>query len=443
MKNQITKLLLPLAALTLVTVACDPFPAKPGGNPVILRVTLYDPATGHSNNIEPIAASGNTLIDNAQPGDAIRIHFSKPMDGSTIQKYNNYATNIPIDPGSDGILTTAANNTVVPPIVAFTDPGISYDPCFPADNLTLTGFETTPGVPIAFVPASGNVVADTGVYPINTLVCYDPSSVEGGGQLVVYPGAPLKLGRTYTISGTVKDYEGKPVSINVVITADRRPLPFARSSDGYSASLDWLDSGAAGYQVLGSTTGLAASYTLLWEIDPANDCDGIICSPYATALGGALYQTELTPLTDYWYQVKETTAPTGGTVTVTRPEVAGPITTVNSLRPTLGVATNTATSPVTVFPGIIRLSWSAVKGINGYDIEQSTDVGTTWTLAVHQVATQASTTFYFAGTAGDGKTTPTAAGTLTSRTSYSFRVTPTYASAFAAAKGRAATKVAP
>ena len=52
------------------------------------------------------------------------------------------------------------------------------------------------------------------------------------------------------------------MSINVVITADRRPLPFASTyetaNDGYSNTVEWLSSGADSYEVF--TAAAAAGF---------------------------------------------------------------------------------------------------------------------------------------------------------------------------------------
>jgi hypothetical protein len=410
MKNQITKFLLPLAALTLVTVACDPFPAKPGGDPAVLRVMAYGfgsnatPSSGHSVTQET-GTAGAFVVTDAFPDDSIRVHFSKPMDGSTIQgnsQYNPDGTTIrvdPLDPTSDPI------------------------PCVKATNVIL----------------SAN-------FPANTPVCYDPASPTDGGALFI-PGpvdadgavAWMKYGEVYTITGTVKDYEGKALTLNVSVSTDQRPLPFPRSSDGYSASLDWNDSGAPGYEVLWSPTGVAGSYVHLWYFDNGDICDGFFCSPWAY---GGLYHTQLTPQTDYWYQVKETTGSTAtppDVATATRPDVAGPITTVKPLLPTLGVTTTPPPGP-TIIPGVIKVSWPRVRGVTSYQIEQAADAATlSWSVIATQAGTTAATQSYLAvGPAGTAT-----AGTLASGTKYWFRVTPVYGTTPAAVVGRAAGKVAP
>ena len=70
MKTNDTKQLLPLAALALVAAACDPFPAKPGGDPAIVRVTATDQSwTLHTNTVENTGAAGTASIADAFPLD--------------------------------------------------------------------------------------------------------------------------------------------------------------------------------------------------------------------------------------------------------------------------------------------------------------------------------------------------------------------------------------
>ena len=69
MNTTITKFLLPLAALALGSVACDPFPAKPGGDPAIVRVITYGGAGGASNTVETVTGGNTVSTDFAQPDD--------------------------------------------------------------------------------------------------------------------------------------------------------------------------------------------------------------------------------------------------------------------------------------------------------------------------------------------------------------------------------------
>jgi hypothetical protein len=374
MNTTITKFLLPLAALAMGSVACDPFPAKPGGDPAIVRVITYGGAGGASNTVETVTGGNTVSTDYAQPDDYIRVQFNKPMDGSTIQKYPQY--------NADG-------STFVPPGGA--------DPCTPADTFDVSSF------------------------PAGTLVCFDPSSATDGASAVIYPGDLLVYGTTYTVGGTVKDYEGKSLTIHVTVTVDERPIPFG--VDGYTTGVDWFDSGADSYEVLWSPTGAAGSFTSLAVVDPAVDCDGVLCE---------VLHYELEPHTDYWYQVTETT----GTTTTARPAAQGPASTLGALTPTLGVASTTTPPPV-ILKGIIRVAWGSVQHAVSYQLERSTD-GNTWEVA----ATQTGRTFYD-GTPAPSTAVPTTDGTLTSGATYWYRVTPVFAGGVSPFLGNVASKAAP
>jgi len=375
MNTNLTKLLLPLAALALGSVACDPFPEAPGGNPAIIRVVTYGGSLGTSNTVETVTGGTTVSTDFAEPDGIIRIQFNKPMDGSSMQLYPNF--------NPDG-------TTFVPPGGA--------DICTPATTFDVSDF------------------------PAGTLVCYDPASATDGGSAVIYPGDLLAYGTTYNVAGTVRDYEGKSLTINVSVTVDQRPMPFG--ADGYTTGVDWFDSLATSYEVLWATSA-SGPFTSLAIVDPAVDCDGVICE---------VLHTERVPHTAYYYQVKQTT----GATTTTRPDAQGPGETLGALAPTLGVA-STTTVPPTIIPGIIRVAWGSVQGTNGYDVETSPD-GTTWTLYSNHTATSR---VLYLGTPAPGTAVPTTAGTLVSGTTYYVRVTPTYASSFAAQKGTTASKVAP
>lgn len=376
MKTTITRILLPLAALTLASSACDPFPAKPGGAPSVVRVTTHGPDA--SNTVENTDGDGTVVTDFAWVNDTIHVQFSKPMDGTSIQGNSQY--------NPDGtIKTDAANNPVK---------------CEAAAGLTL----------------SLN-------FPPGTEVCYEPNSPTDGGNMVIRNTDVLMMryGEVYTVTGSVKDYEGKSLAINVTVTVDQRPLPF--NVDGYTQGVDWFYSGADSYEVLQSTDGTA--YTSLGSGLAADLCNTVICE---------VPIPELVPHTEYWYQVKETR----GATTTTRQAVLGPLSTGSPLTPTFGVAT-TVTPPITVLKGIIRVAWGGVFGANGYDLETSPN-GTDWTLAAHQTGRT-----YYAGTPAPSTAVPTSgSGSLVSGTTYWFRVTPTFANtAFVPVKGNAAKKAAP
>ncbi len=374
MNTNLTKLLMPLAALAFGSVACDPFPAKPGGDPAVVRVVTYGGASGDSNTVETVTGGNTVSTDFAQLDDFIAVHFNKPMDGSTIQKYPNY--------NSDG-------TPFVPPVGA--------DACTPADGLVLTTF------------------------PAGTTACYNPTSPTDGGQLVITPGDLLVYGTTYTIGGTVRDYEGKALTLAITLTVDKRPISFG--VDGYTTKVTWFNSPTATtYDVLRSDTA-AGTYTPI--------ATGLLASTVCTAGLCEVLDRYKDPETKYFYQVKEGA--------VLRPDALEPATTRSALIPTLGVATTT-TPPPQVLAGIIRVAWGSISGATGYSLETSPD-GTTWT-AVPTMTTRT----YYDGTPSPGTAVPAAAGTLTTGATYYFRVTPVFGGApvgYVPVKGVVGSKVAP
>jgi hypothetical protein len=340
MNTKLTKLLMPLAALAIGAVGCDPFPAKPGGDPAVVRVTTYGPS-GDTNTVETVTGGGTVSTDFAQPDDTIRVHFNKPMDGSSIQKYPNY--------NPDG-------TTFVPPN--------GDDPCTPADNLVLTTF------------------------PAGTTACYDPTAPTDGGQILITPGGLLVYGTTYTIGGTVKDYEGKSLTLAITLTVDKRPIAFG--FDGYTTEVTWFNSPTATtYDILRSDTAAGTYTAIATGLLASTVCPGGFC---------AVLDRYKVPETDYFYQVKEGT--------VLRPDATGPATTRSALFPTLGVATTT-TPPPQVLAGIIRVAWGSISGATGYSLETSLD-GTAWTV----VPTMTARTYYD-GTPAPGTAAPTAPRTTT------------------------------
>jgi hypothetical protein len=374
MNTKLTKFLLPLAALALGSVACDPFPAAPGGDPAIVRVVTYAGSLGTTNTVEDVQNGNTVFTDYAEPDSIIRIQFNKEMDGTSIQAFPQY--------NADGS--------------AYVPPG-GADPCTPADLLDVSDF------------------------PAGTLVCYDPGAATDGGSAVIYPGDLLVYGTTYTVAGSVRDYEGKSLTLNVSVTVDKRPIPFG--VDGYTTGVDWFDSGTATtYDVLVSDAAGGPFLPLYTGLLPADVCDAGLCE---------VLHYELVPHTDYFFQVVEGTVP--------RPATQAPGSTFGALTPTLGVV-STTTVPPTIIPGIIRVAWGSTQGSDGYDVEMSDDGGATWVLYSHHTATAR---VVYLGTPAPGTTVPTAAGTLTTGTTYSVRVTPTFADLFQAEKGNVATKVCP
>ncbi len=284
MNTTITKFLLPLAALAMGSVACDPFPAKPGGDPAIVRVITYGGAGGASNTVETVTGGNTVSTDYAQPDDYIRVQFNKPMDGSTIQKYPQY--------NADG-------STFVPPGGA--------DPCTPADTFDVSSF------------------------PAGTLVCFDPSSATDGASAVIYPGALLALRHHLHRGRHRQGLRGQVAHPQRHRHRGRAAHPVRRGRVHHRRRLVRLRR----RQLRGALVARPGrpAPTRRWPSSTRRWT--------ATASSCEVLHHELVPHTDYWYQVKETT----GATTITRPAAQGPASTLGALTPTLGVATTTTPPP--------------------------------------------------------------------------------------------------
>jgi hypothetical protein len=432
MKTKTMKHLLPLAALALVTAACDPFPAKPGGDPVIVRVTVSAGST-HNETTENSAGGGTVVIDKAWPSDRIYIQFNKPMDGTSMQEYPNYNSDgtffiPPIDPATVGIKTDPG--TAVPPIRApFTDPGIPYPICFPKSTLTLTGFEEVAGVPLVVNPVTGVKQAGTGIYPVHTSICYSPGSTSDGAMMVIKPAIRLTYGSTYRVTGTVKDYEGKPLNIDVTIKVDQRPQPYAL--DGYTNQIKWFNSTTAvSYDLNRSLTGAAGSFTpLATGLLPADLCFAAARTGTSTSAGACYYDDiELKNNTAYYYQLVEV----GGVGAGTRQAAAAHATTLGPLEIFLS-ATTAGTPPVAV-PAVIAAVWYQIVLADGYAIQRAPDVAGApgvWGTAVNVAADPVNDPMTYSDS------------TVTTGVKYWYRITPTYPSGFVAEPGLPTSFVAP
>jgi hypothetical protein len=438
MKTNHLKHLLPLAALALFTAACDPFTAKPGGDPRIDRVTVSAGSALHAPTVDNSGAPGTITVDSAWPADRIYIQFNKPMDGTSIQKYPNYKADgtffvPPIDPDTVGIKTDPGSNIPTPPRAPSPpDLGRPYNICIPLSTITLTGFTDVPGIPLQLNATTGLKVAGTGVDPIKTTICYSAGSTSGGGMMVVKPARRLAYGSSYNISGTVKDYEGKSLAINVTISVDKRPI--AEGLDGYSTEIRWWNSPTAvSYDVKRSLTA-AGPFTLVQNV-LANDTAYCKAQPSVTSTsttGGACFfdDVELLNDTTYYYQVVEV----GGAGAGDRPAATAGATTTGPLEIFPGPVT--AGSPPAAVLGTIALTWYSIVGATDYDIEQAPDVagkpGTPGAVTHPTVDELAAADPVIHTVTG-----------LTSGTKYWFRATPTYGDAFVAEKGAWASFTAP
>jgi hypothetical protein len=426
MKTISTRYLLPLAAIALLASACDPFPAKPGGDPRIVRIIATDQDwTSHSVTIENTGAAGTIVNDQAYPLDRIFVQFNKPMNGLTLQKYPNYDANgVKTDPTT---LPTADQATGL---------------CTKPDNLTST-------------------------FPANTTYCYQPSSVGDGGSLVVGAvtdandnrDAWIVAGTTYTITGTVKDYEGKSLAINVSVSVD--PLPFTSTTDtirapalgrsySYGFRANWFPDGgvanAGGYEVAyakDSTGSAPAEADAAWKT-PTGAGAAISCgqsnyptSP-ATLLGAIVCQVaigELDPETDYWFRWR----PTGGTWVVS----GAPQTTRVPMAVTLTNFSDPTVVPPVISTGAVQVAWGrtlgdtntaapafpTVAGDRAVIVERITDDGTATEPSPTAAGWAPVTLEYIADVVNGGNLFRTGVDkTTTSGTGYWYRVRPDYVS---------------
>ena len=330
MKTNYTRQLLPLAAIALIASACDPFPAKPGGDPAIVRVTTTDQSwTLHTNTVDNAGAAGTASNANAFPLDQVYIQFNKPMSGSTLQKYPDFDANG--NPTSVASLPAADQATGI---------------CTPPTNLTHT-------------------------FGAGTTFCYMPSAPTDGGQLIITPGSAMVVGASYSVTGTVKDYEGKSLTIDVTVSVD--PLPQTSTIDGlkypgngisyaYGLIVDWFPTGAASYTLEWAPDNAGAPGTWTPIAIPLTACSEAQDSPPGTAGSAGLgYDvceytfTELPASTQYWVRVGDGDAPT------TWREIAAPASTRSKLGVTL---TNFAlsTAPSVLVPGAVGLAWGRVAG---------------------------------------------------------------------------------
>lgn len=359
--------LLPIAAVALTVAGCDPFPAKPGGDPRIVRVAATDQNwTYHSSVVENSGTPGTVVVPDAFPLDKIYIQFNKPMNGMTLQKYADTDPAIPIDPATVGIQSLPADLGASPPRPApVPDNGRPFSSCTVPTNLTLGGFEEVPGVPGVYDPATHDFQPGTGTYPVHTSVCYMPSSPSDGGYIVITPAVPLKVGTTYTVKGTVKDYQDKALAIDVTVMVD--PMPYSTTVDGlhfpgygvtytYGLILDWFPTGATDYVVQSSLDGGST-----WTDHPVTAASA--CKPAQDFLGGPppgydvceVTFGSLPANTTVDFQVGDGTAPT------TWHRVASPAATRGPLAST-PANYSAPSAPTVVVEGAIALTWGRVIG---------------------------------------------------------------------------------
>ena len=414
MKTMNTKLLLPLAALALVTAACDPFPAAPGGDPRVVRVIATDQSwTFHSATTENTGSSAGTVaVTDAYPYDTIYVQFNKPMNGLTLQKYADYTANgVKVDPA------TVPEGTL----------------CAKPANLTTTGFGP------------------------DTTFCYYPGSVTDGGQLVITPDAEMVIGTSYTVTGNVQDYEGKSLPISITVTVD--PSVTATAVDGlahpgygvtyaYGLLVDWFPTGATGY-TLEWALDVAAPATPTWSAGisvPNTACVPATDFVDGSAVGYTVCEYvlgSLPPSTDYLFRVGEGAAPTTWQETAASTRGPLPVTLTNFADPA---------APSVSVPGSVNLAWGRSKGsLNAaqpYIVERTTDDGAGAPVAAGWTDITA-TLWYVTGTPSTYIARPLTSTSrsgvdkaATSGTKYWYRVRPNFTAAGAVYEGKASSKVA-
>jgi hypothetical protein len=260
--------------------------------------------------------------------------------------------------------------------------------CTKPDNLTLTGFVETPAVAGVWDPPSQDFNPGTGVYAAYTSVCYNPQSVTDGAQLVITPTQGLVLGTTYRIQGTVQDYEGKSLALDVSVTVsdavvatigDTLLSPGLGRLYYYGAYLNWFPRpgvAAATYRAqiaLDDGTGVPPGATsTAWSVQPEKTGAAITCAeaidPAGTGLGYDACQTswgELDPSRhnaagdlvpqSYWFRVSSDGGTTW-TVSDGTTDIRTPFTPV-----LLDFADPLTVPPVNV-AGAVQIPWARYLG---------------------------------------------------------------------------------
>lgn len=393
-----------LVAATLLASACDPFPAKPEGDPAVVRMTVYTPGATRSTSVAP-AANGAVSTNMATPTDNAWIQFNKPLDGTSIEVDTSGAC-VP--------LSTYAFSA-------------NWDPATPD-----TAYWAAPNTPVA------------------TKFCYYPSSATDGAQIMVVPGAPLLFGENYTVTGTVKDYQGKSVALSATVSVDGGPQPLG--VDGYTARIFWYQARTPGtYTLEYSTNGVNGWTALPMNVgtDGSSSTTRGNANPYCDLFDYnnnyygdntcRYYHMGLQPESTTYYRLSET-APT-------RPTTVASVTLGKGRTPSLYQVVDANGNAI---PGQIKVRWTKVKGqpsyTQDYNLERTTTdpAGTTtpvWTsIAVSPTVPvnpnpNCSSTSSTCGVLDTG---------LTSGTTYWYRVTPVYTPAIPGlAPGDAASFTAP
>lgn len=254
MNNIKTSTILALASAALLTAACDPFPDAPGGAPQVLRAVSTGTSVG--GNIEQTADlpdPANVVVDDATGDANFVVWFTKEMDGSSIQALPD------IDP-----------LTGLPP---------ATDPC----------------------DIAGSPLTTSGNFPAGTTLCYASGSAQGGGLIQITPSDYMDVG-VYTVSGTVRDYEGNPLDFAATFNVTHKP--WLVPSDAYTIDVGWTNDSvnATGFIIERTSTAdgsdplPGATWT---EVVP----DAQWAVPGSTGNNAIFRNAGLEPGTDYFYRI--------------------------------------------------------------------------------------------------------------------------------------------
>lgn len=245
-----------LLAVAGAVVACDPFPAKPGGTPRVVHVGFNG---GNLDDLTDPAPPTGLVFDDVAYNSSFYVWFNKPMDGSTIQKAPS----------------TAAN-----------------------------------GAPVAIATACavpGSPLEATSTLPAEALVCYAPGSAIDGGIIQVFhaddvaavagDGGWWKVG-SYKVGGTVNDYQGNPITFDATFNVTLKPTLVR--ADAYTIDMAWPKQDGVVDYTIEEYVGTEATPT--WSILRANQ----VWQRPTTALSGVnggIRFWGLVPGEKHWYRI--------------------------------------------------------------------------------------------------------------------------------------------
>jgi hypothetical protein len=385
-----TSTILVLAAATLVTAACDPFPKAPGGSPAVLR------AIASGGNIEqvdgPFADPTAIVVDDAPLDALFFVWFTKEMDGSTIQAFPD------LDP-----------STGVTPL----DP-LLPNPAFPGPGeLPFLSVENTCEV--------GRSPLATKVLPADASLCYASGSAQGGGIIEISSAFFWDVG-AYRVGGTVRDVTGAALQFGATFNVTHKPVLLA--PDGYNVDVAWAnDPTATGFTIqraedpAGPWTNVVSGYQWREPGTPENPAD-------PTTANNEIYRNgALVPGSTYYYRI----LPEG----TTSPAPSNPTSVDMPGAPNLAVRANPV-GPSGPRPDTVQVSLARIRGAD-YRVEIAT-VATDGTVGAYAavatpITTVAAVPLPLANPIPAQATNPLLFNVtgLTNGTSYKLRVVPVFA----------------